>query len=139
LREQALWWLETALRDLQRAERCLDSDDRGAAVFWAQQAAEKALKALLLAFKGGFPRTHSIRRLVEELGLELGLSREELEEAYELTQYYYLPRYPDIVEGTPDEAISRRTAERAVSAARRIVEAAERALEAAGGGRPGVG
>ncbi len=128
IREQALWWLSTAKRDLERAATSLELGDRGAAVFWAQQAAEKALKALLLAFRGSFPKTHSIRRLVEELGLDLGLSKEELEDAYELTQYYYLSRYPDIVEGVPDDAISRRTAERAVEAARRIVRAAEEVL-----------
>ena len=58
----------------------------------------------------------------------------ELEEAYELTQYYYVARYPDIVEGLPDEVISGRTAERAVAAARRVVEAAERAVEEASRG-----
>ena len=131
IREQALWWLRVAERDLERARRSLSYDDRAAAVFWAQQAAEKALKALLLAFKGGFPKTRSIRRLTEELGMDLGLSEEELEDAYELTQYYYLPRYPDVVEGLPDEAISRRTAERAVAVAGRIVERAREALEGA--------
>ncbi|MEB2836838.1 MAG: HEPN domain-containing protein [Desulfurococcales archaeon] len=65
--------------------------------------------------------------------MDLGLSEEELEDAYELTQYYYLPRYPDVVEGLPDEAISRRTAERAVAIAGRIVERAREALEGAAG------
>ena len=131
MREQAVWWLRVAKRDLERAEHSLREEDRSAAVFWAQQAAEKALKAVLLAYRGFFPKTHSIRRLFEELGSNLGLGEEELEEAYELTQYYFVSRYPDIVEGLPDEAISRRTAERAVAIARRVVEAAERALEKA--------
>ncbi len=63
------------------------------------------------------------------LGDSLGLNRDELEEAYELTQFYYLPRYPDIVEGLPDEIISERTAKRAVAIAERVVEAAKRVLE----------
>ena len=93
------------------------------------------MKDLLLAFKGSYPKTYSIRRLIEGLGLDLGLSEEELEDAFELTQYYYLSRYPDLVEGMPDEVISRRSAERAVNAAsRRIVEAAEGALEEASRG-----
>ena len=61
--------------------------DRGAAVFWAQQAAEKALKAVLIAVKGYAPHTRSIHRLFEELGSTLGLSDEEVESARELTQY----------------------------------------------------
>ncbi|MCE4625232.1 MAG: HEPN domain-containing protein [Desulfurococcales archaeon] len=130
MREQVRWWLRAAQRDLERAERSLQDDDRAAATFWAQQAAEKALKALLLHYRGYYPKTHSIRRLLEELGIDLGLSVEELEDAYELTQYYHLSRYPDIVEGLPDEAISRRTARKAVETARKIVA---RAAEALGG------
>lgn len=129
MREQTLWWFKVAEKDLERAKRSLSEGDRGAATFWAQQAAEKALKALLIALKGYAPKTHSIRRLFEELGNNLGLSNEELENAYELTQYYYLSRYPDIVEGLPDEAISEQTARRLVTVAEKIVEAARRVLE----------
>ena len=129
IREQALWWLGVAKRDLERAKRSLEEGDKGAATFWSQQAAEKALKAVLLATKGDFPETRSIRRLFQELGSNLGLNGEELEEAYELTQFYYLPRYPDIVEGVPDEAISERTARRAVAIAERVVKAARETLE----------
>ncbi len=64
----------------------------------------------------------------------MGLSREELEEAYELTKYYHLARYPDIVEGLPDESISRASAERAVSAAEKVVEHAKRVMEEASRG-----
>jgi HEPN domain-containing protein len=131
VREEAFWWLETGRRDLARARRSLNEDDRAAAVFWAQQAAEKVLKALHIALRGELPRTHSIRRLIEGLGLDLGLSSEELEAAYELTQYYHLSRYPNLVEGVPDEAISRAAAERAVEIAERIVRAAEKALDEA--------
>ncbi len=134
MREQVRWWLQAARRDLERAELSLRHGDRAGAAFWAQQAAEKALKALLLHFKGGFPKTHNIRRLFTELGSNLGLGEEELEDAYELTQYYHLACYPDIVEGLPDEAISWRSARRAVEAARRVVEAAEAALEEAARG-----
>lgn len=134
MREQVRWWLLAAKRDLERAEVSLSLGDKAAATFWAQQAAEKALKALLLYFRGGFPKTHNIKRLLDELGLDLGLSSEELEDAYELTQYYHISRYPDIVEGLPDEAISLRSARRAVEAARRIVERAERTLEEASQG-----
>jgi len=129
VRERASWWIRVAERDIERALDSLSRGDKAAATFWAQQAAEKALKGLLLLFKGSFPSSHSIRRLIEELNMDLGLSEEELEEAYELTQYYYLSRYPDVVEGVPDEAISWRAAEKAVAISRRIVEAAKRALE----------
>jgi len=134
MREEAVWWMRTARRDLERARAALAMGDRAAAVFWAQQAAEKALKALLVALRGWFPRTHNIRALFEALGSDLGLSREELEAAYALTKYYQLARYPDIVEGLPDDVIGRREAEEAVRAAEAVVRAAEEALEELGGG-----
>ncbi len=134
VREEAFWWIRTARVDLERAYRSIGEGDRGAAVFWAQQAAEKALKAVLIAVKGYAPHTHSIHRLFEELGSKLGLSDEEVENAKELTQYYYIARYPDITEGLPDEAISNATARRAVETASRVVRAAEKALEEASQG-----
>ena len=136
MREHARWWILSAKRDLERARHSLEIGDRVGAVFWSQQAGEKALRGLLLHFKGGFPETHSIRRLFEELGYNLGLSEEELEAAYELTQYYHLSRYPDIVEGVPDdvpdEAISRKSAGEAVAIASTILEASKRAVEKEG-------
>ncbi len=45
VREEAFWWIRTARRDLERVYRSIGEGDRGAAVFWAQQAAEKALKS----------------------------------------------------------------------------------------------
>lgn len=129
IREEALLWLRSAKRDLERAERALLEDDRVSVVFWSQQAAEKALRAVLLAVRGGFPRTHNIRRLFEELGSDLGLDRETLEEAYALTKWYHVARYPDIAGGVPDELISRREAEEALSVARAVVRAAEETLE----------
>ncbi len=123
-----MWWLETARRDLERAARSLREGDNAAAAFWSQQAAEKALKALHIALRGTAPKTRNIRVLIGELGLDLGLSEEELWAAYELTGFYVLARYPDIVEGVPDEVISGAAARRAADAARRVVKAAENAL-----------
>ncbi|ADI31948.1 HEPN domain-containing protein [Staphylothermus hellenicus] len=123
LREEVYWWLELAKRDLERAKRAIEYDDRVSMVFWSQQAVEKALKALALAVKRDIPKTHNIRRLKEFIGLDLGLSSELWEKAYELTQYYYISLYPDIVEGVPDQVISSKTGREAVEIAEKIVEA----------------
>lgn len=123
LREEVYWWIELAKRDLERAKRAVEHDDRVSMVFWSQQAVEKALKALALAVKRDAPKTHNIRRLKEFIGLDLDLSRESWEKAYELTQYYYVSRYPDIVEGVPDQIISSKTGREAVEIAEKIVEA----------------
>ncbi len=68
--------MQAAERDLKRAELAFKERDYPATAFWAQQAVEKALKALLLLKKGTFPKIHNIKRLKEELGEDLGLSEE---------------------------------------------------------------
>ncbi len=54
------WW-EQGMRDLKHARNALLDEDYEWAAFAAQQAAEKALKALILSL-GGEPWGHSITR-----------------------------------------------------------------------------
>ena len=57
-----LW--EQALEDLKTAEVLIDADRYYASVFFSQQAAEKALKALYIEVKKELPpKTHSLIRL----------------------------------------------------------------------------
>ncbi|NPA85002.1 MAG: HEPN domain-containing protein [Crenarchaeota archaeon] len=126
--------MKAAEKDLERAERSFEYGDYPATTFWCQQAVEKALKALLLLKAGSFPKAHSIRRLREELGEDLGLDEATWSRAYELTQYYFIARYPDLVEGPPDEVVSRESAERALWTCRAVVGRAKEAVEEALGG-----
>jgi len=48
VQREAEIWLGQAERDLKKAENDLATGDWDSAAFWSQQAAEKALKALLL-------------------------------------------------------------------------------------------
>lgn len=62
--------------------------------FHAQQCAEKALKALLIAKSIEYPRTHSLEVLVgllNERGMQIP---ETIDQAYILTQYAVQTRYP---------------------------------------------
>jgi len=66
--------------------------------FNAQQAAEKALKAVCLAQGLDFPKTHSLVHLMdilEKSGLDVP---QNVREADILTQYAVQSRYPSIVE-----------------------------------------
>jgi len=128
MREEVFWWLGLAKKDLERAIRARDDKDKVSMVFWSQQSVEKALKALALAVRRDIPKTHNIRRLREFIGETLGLPEEVWEKAYELTQYYYVSRYPDIVEVIPDEVISLDTANEAVDIAEKVVKAVERRI-----------
>ncbi|MBN1461571.1 MAG: HEPN domain-containing protein [Armatimonadetes bacterium] len=71
LRELVDAWLDRAARDRLAAERLEpDEDERGGyplygvAAFHRQQAAEKALKALLSAHSVEFKKTHDLSRLL---------------------------------------------------------------------------
>ncbi len=61
--------------------------------FEAQQAAEKALKALLIAFGEGYPRVHSFYPLLERLERYLPIP-DTIREIVELTDYAVQSRYP---------------------------------------------
>jgi HEPN domain-containing protein len=63
--------------------------------FHAQQAAEKALKGVLVAHGAVFPRSHSIGLLFELISkIQIKVPQELMEEASELTIYAVQARYP---------------------------------------------
>lgn len=69
--------------------------------FNAQQAAEKALKAICVQRGIDFPKTHSLVRLMDILESDKFPVPDEIKEADILTQYAVQARYP-----TWDEAIT---------------------------------
>ena len=77
--------------------------------FHAQQAVEKALKAVLLCLGTDFPNTHSLQKLVELLppGLQVDPS---ISQSVILTPYAVVTRYPGDIEEIPrdeyDEAVN---------------------------------
>ena len=72
---------------------CLEPPITGLALYHAQQAAEKALKAVLVSLDIEFPRTHNIRTLLDLLPGEIPTPSKILEAA-SLTDYAVLSRYP---------------------------------------------
>jgi HEPN domain-containing protein len=110
--------LRWASADLQVAK--LTDDERIApqiAAFHAQQAAEKALKALLVQKQIDFPRTHSIGVLLavlEEAGID---GVQDLIDATGLTRYVVSTRYPG-----EDEPVRSAEAQDAAALAERVFE-----------------
>jgi len=89
-------WLEHAKSDLMLGKVALHTKDvlPEDAAFHAQQCAEKALKALLFSLSIPFPKTHAIEVLLDLLK-EAGLNiPENVDEAFELSQYAVQTRYP---------------------------------------------
>ena len=87
-------WFRRACSDLSLARVCRAPDVLLEDLcFHAQQAAEKALKALLVSKSRGIPHTHSIRLLLDSLPPDL-LVPPGVEEAAILTDYAVAARYP---------------------------------------------
>jgi HEPN domain-containing protein len=93
-------WLSRARSNLKLAEKGgqIESVFLEDLCFNAQQAAEKALKAVYLARGLDFPRTHSIVRLVDVLESSGVKIPANVKKADILTQYAVESRYPGPVE-----------------------------------------
>ena len=100
----AAYWMEIARGDLAAAW-CI-AGDPGApariAANLAQQAAEKALKALIASSQGEPPRSHDLVRLAQlnTGGVRLRVSTDELRL---LTEAHVQGRYPDPIDPTYDQ------------------------------------
>jgi HEPN domain-containing protein len=92
-------WLRRAKGNLARAKQTKPKD-----AFWedlcfdAQQAAEKAIKAILVFRQLEFRKTHDLRGLLTLLDSSGYPIPEEIQKADELTDYAVETRYPGISE-----------------------------------------
>lgn len=125
-------WLRTAERDLRLAHVAIEVEPSLAA-FHAQQAAEKALKALLVATTDDHERTHTAGRLARELRLaDVTISEEVERDASALDLFYLTSRYPDTIgDEDPGNVISQDDATRAVERATRVLDFARRRISPA--------
>lgn len=84
-------WLQDAAAELDTAEYPFRGDREMASAFHLYQAAEKALKALVIAETGDYPRTHDLLMLYEQSDAPA--------EHYDALKYlnpaYTATRYPD--------------------------------------------
>ena len=117
---EAARWLSKADEDLAVAQLLVrtDSPVRWAACFHGQQAAEKAIKSLLVLAGIDFPRSHALGRLVALLpaNLQCHLDDEALDV---LEPWATAGRYPEDLD-EPDAS----TTTRIVATAAQIVDAA---------------
>jgi HEPN domain-containing protein len=91
-------WLNRARSNLARAQTKITGVYLEDLCFDAQQAAEKAIKALLIKRGVTFPYVHDLARLVtllEEAGQEIP---EFVQRAEALTRYAVVTRYPGLAE-----------------------------------------
>jgi HEPN domain-containing protein len=100
-------WMDKAERDLRMAKLAMSDTvpmpDQ--ACFHAHQAAEKGLKALLVASDLDVPRSHNLVYLLGQLEPLYPALRDHQEQASLLTAYGVSPRYPSwLAEETVEEA-----------------------------------
>ena len=115
-------WLNQALRDIEQAEDSRQAGRHEWACFAAQQAAEKAVKALLLFF-GQEAWGHVVAKLLGELPKHVAVPGELIEKGRILDNFYIPPRYPNShPEGAPFEHYGPLHSEEAIRYAREIIE-----------------
>lgn len=91
-------WLNRARSNLSRAKTKIPEAYLEDLCFDAQQAAEKAIKAMLMKRGIAFPYVHDLTRLLtllEEAGEEIP---ESVRQAEDLTRYAVVTRYPGLTE-----------------------------------------
>lgn len=121
--EQTRVWLGRAMRDLSAAEklRTPPDPDWGIACYFAQQAAEKALKAILVFLQTQYPFTHDLDEIRN--GIPVGWRlKEEYPNLQGLSEWALKGRYPGKEEPTEEDA------QGAIDQARAIYESVRRDL-----------
>ena len=129
---EAYRWFVTAKSDLETARLLFRHERYPHACFHAQQAAEKAVKAVWYAL-GADPRGHSIRKLIEELK-EVDLKafdalKAMISPGLKLDRMYIPTRYPNgLPDITPDLAYEQEDAESAIAASESVVSQVQQHL-----------
>lgn len=115
-------WFNQAMRDLEQAEDSRRAGRHEWACFAAQQAAEKAVKALHLHLRQE-AWGHVVARLLQELPETTLVPGELVEKGRVLDSFYIPPRYPNShPEGAPFEHYGPLQSEEAIRYAREILE-----------------
>jgi len=114
-------WFRQAERDLEQAEASRRDERHEWACFAAQQAAEKAVKALHLSL-GQEGWGHVVRRLIEALPESLKVEMALLDRARALDAHYIPTRYANgHTEGAPFEHYGDLQSSEAIGHARTII------------------
>jgi HEPN domain-containing protein len=127
-------WFRQAQADLKHARNALASGDYEWSCFAAQQAAEKAVKAVFWD-RGLEAWGHTISALLGELGERIAVAESLVETAKSLDKHYIPTRYPNGFDsGAPTDFYTRAEAETALSHGEEILAFCQDHLGFASGG-----
>lgn len=128
--ERSADWMAQARSDLRHARQAVQGGFYDWACFSAQQAAEKAVKAVFQRL-GAEAWGHAVAKLLEELAKVRAVPEPLIDLARELDKAYVGSRYPNAhVAGSPSEIYVRAEAERSMEHAQRIIGFCEDLLAA---------
>jgi len=121
-------WIRQAENDLAMAEFARSGQFYAQACYHCSQAAEKALKGLLIGLGQDPPRSHSLERLVDALA-DLGLEVESLRalQLKALSRMTTATRYPDADEA-PMNLFDAKDCDLALGVAKSILETVTKSL-----------
>lgn len=121
--DEARRWLEQARNDLEAARALTASGFHAQACFMAQQAAEKAAKALHFAGGARLVIGHSVAQILAGLPPAEGVSPDLVKAGHLLDQYYIPTRYPNgLPGGTPADAYGPDQSKAALAAAQSVLD-----------------
>lgn len=130
IREEALRWFEEGENDISTANILLEHKKYNPSAFYSQQAAEKILKGLLLAYNEA-TWGHSVLSLLRRLDEIMDVDINEIEQcAKELDRHYIPSRYPDAYpSGRPEDYYTEKMAKEALICALKIKEFAQNLMQ----------
>ena len=115
-------WLSQAQGDLQHSRNARQAGDHDWGCFAAQQAAEKAVKGLLLA-NGGEGWGHSVTRLLKDLSQVMAVPEPLIRSAMRLDKHYIPTRYPNGFDvGAPKDYYTEEDADSAIQDAQAVLD-----------------
>ncbi|MBI2971448.1 MAG: HEPN domain-containing protein [Candidatus Aenigmarchaeota archaeon] len=113
-------WLKKAKEDIETARYNLKGKKLNAAVFFAQQAAEKSLKAVQIERLGRFDRIHDLLTLAKSVSAPESV----VESCASVNPYYTITRYPDSEDKTDEK-----TAKSLLKSSRKVLTWAKQTLK----------
>lgn len=127
-------WIRQAENDMAMAEFARSGQFYAQACYHCSQAAEKALKGLLIGLGQDPPRSHSLERLVDALA-DLGLEVESLRalQLKALSRMTTATRYPDADEA-PMNLFDAKDCDLALGVAKSVLETVTKSLGDSNGG-----
>ena len=130
-KENSLRWLRQAEYDLKQAKKLLTDKVFAYSAFFAEQSAQKSLKAFLILKGKRFITTHSVGELAKEAASFDVKFAPFVEGARRLDRHYLASRYPDALPepAIPAESYVASDAEDAVAIAAKIFEGSKSRIE----------